>query len=350
MSTLEKVPLLKEEKLDVQIMAERKSYTTAQRLIACLQYGAISTSITLFNRAVFSVYHFNYPSFVTLVQIVVSIVYMYALRSFNFLEFENVSWAKAKRIAPLAIFWWLYVVSGVTALRYLNVPMNSVLRRSTVILVVIGEWRLFSKRPTGRSLVALALMLGGATVAGLSDLTFSLPGYLWVSVCIFGTAAYLLLIRLLKDSTGMSQGSLLFYNNVLALPLMAAFLVLGTNELEGVLAFPRLLEPQFVAFLLLSCSQAFLLNLCIFRCTLVNSPLATNVTGQIKDIATTALGMVLFSDVIYTAANVAGILVGLVGSIGYSIVGYLDSQVAAAPRLPLSRSSGSNGSGQRTAA
>lgn len=33
------------------------------------------------------------------------------------------------------------------------------------------------------------------------------------------------------------------------------------------------------------------------RCTLINSPLATNVTGQTKDILTTALGMVLFSDV-----------------------------------------------------
>ena len=70
----------------------------------------------------------------------------------------------------------------------------------------------------------------------------------------------------------------------------------------------------------------------------------------VADIATTALGMVLFSDVIYTAANVAGILVGLVGSIGYSIVGYMDSQVAAAPRLPLSRSGGSNGMGPRGAA
>lgn len=27
------------------------------------------------------------------------------------------------QVAPLALFWWLYVVSGVTALRYLNVPM-----------------------------------------------------------------------------------------------------------------------------------------------------------------------------------------------------------------------------------
>ena len=34
-------------------------------------------------------------------------------------------------------------------------------------------------------------------------------------------------------------------------------------------------------FLLLSASQAFLLNLCIFWCTTINSPLATTVTGAL---------------------------------------------------------------------
>ena len=33
-------------------------------------------------------------------------------------------------------------------------------------------------------------------------------------------------------------------------------------------------------FLLVSASQAFLLNLCIFRCTTINSPLATTITGR----------------------------------------------------------------------
>lgn len=37
-----------------------------------------------------------------------------------------------------------------------------------------------------------------------------------------------------------------------------------------------------------------LLPVCLCRCTLINSPLATNVTGQMKDILTTALGMLLF--------------------------------------------------------
>jgi hypothetical protein len=79
---------------------------------------------------------------------------------------------------------------------------RSVIRRSTTLLVVGGEYLLFSKRPSRRSLAALLVMVGGAIVAGLTDLTFNLAGYLWVSVCVAATAAYLLLIRKLQESTG----------------------------------------------------------------------------------------------------------------------------------------------------
>lgn len=303
-----------------------------QRLVACLQYGFVSVAITLFNRAVFSVYHFNYPSTVTLVQILVSLVFMYGLRAAGKMEFGALDRRSARKAAPLAFFWWLYVVSGVTALRYLNVPMYSVIRRSTTLLVVAGEYWMFAKRPTRRSLAALLLMVGGAVVAGMTDLTFSLPGYTWVSICVASTAAYLLLIRKLQESTGMNQSTLLLYNNVLALPLMAAFMLLATNEAAEVVRYPQLWEPHFLLFLLFSCSQAFLLNLCIFRCTIINSPLATNVTGQMKDILTTALGMVLFADVQYSALNVAGIALGLVGSITYSAVSYAESRAAKGPK------------------
>lgn len=48
--------------------------------------------------------------------------------------------------------------------------------------------------------VALMAMIGGAVVAGLSDVTYSGLGYFWVSICVLSTAAYLLLIRKLKDT------------------------------------------------------------------------------------------------------------------------------------------------------
>ena len=69
--------------------------------------------------------------------------------------------------------------------------------------------RLFGRPPAHASdagarvaQVAILLMVAGAVIAGLTDLTYSLPGYLWVSVCAVSTAVYLLLIRLLKDRTG----------------------------------------------------------------------------------------------------------------------------------------------------
>lgn len=143
------------------------------------RYGFVSVAITLFNRAVFSVYQFNFPSTVTLLQILVSLAFMYALRAAGAMQFGALTWRGARKVrreravasgpgrrpgpgvgvlagrpslfassaqgcgasckpndaaaanpfalpgqvAPLAVFWWLYVVSGVTALRHLNVPM-----------------------------------------------------------------------------------------------------------------------------------------------------------------------------------------------------------------------------------
>jgi drug/metabolite transporter (DMT)-like permease len=52
----------------------------------------------------------------------------------------------------------------------------------------------------------------------------------------------------------------------------------------------------------------------------VNSPLATTVTGQVKDILSTGLAMVLFHDVPHNIANISGIVAGLVGSIAYSML------------------------------
>ena len=63
----------------------------ADRAAACLSYGLVSTSITLFNKAVFSKFHFNYPNLVTSYQIAVSIIYMLALRGLGVAKIEKAS-------------------------------------------------------------------------------------------------------------------------------------------------------------------------------------------------------------------------------------------------------------------
>ena len=53
-------------------------------------------------------------------------------------------------------------------------------------------------------------------------------------------------------------------------------------------------------------------------CTTVNSPLATAITGNVKDIALTIIGIVCFNDVQLTPLLVFGLLLSLIGAIFYS--------------------------------
>ena len=45
-------------------------------------------------------------------------------------------------------------------------------------------------------------MITGAITAGATDLSYSLPGYVYVSICAISTAVYLILIRFIQERTG----------------------------------------------------------------------------------------------------------------------------------------------------
>lgn len=140
-------------------------------------------------------------------QVALSIFFMLLLSSARAMDVgPRPTLASCRAVAPLAVLWMLYVQSGVIALRYLTVPMYSVLRRATTLLVVGGEYLAFGKVPTPAGAAAIGAMAAGAALAGSADLAFSAPGYVWVSVCVVSTAAYLILIRLLGDRTGKTGG------------------------------------------------------------------------------------------------------------------------------------------------
>ena len=60
--------------------------------------------------------------------------------------FPGPTFAMARKLWPMAMGWWVYGVSGVIALKYLNVPMFSSFRRFTTIIVMYGEYRLYGTR------------------------------------------------------------------------------------------------------------------------------------------------------------------------------------------------------------
>lgn len=211
--------------------------------------------------------------------------------------------------------------------------MFSTLRKFTALLVLLGEAVVLKKRAKPTVWASVAVMVMGGVIAGATDLTMSVPGYFCVAVCCCATAMYLVLIVRVGKRAGLDSFSLLYYNNVLSLPLMLTYLAMFTTELREVPMYPRIREPRFWSFLLFSAAQATVLNLAIFLCTNVNSPLATTVTGQVKDLVTISVGLFFFGDVKLSAPNLFGLGLSLVGSLLYSLVKLIAAKKASKENL-----------------
>lgn len=298
-------------------------------LAFCFLYGTTSVSITFFNKAIFSVYEFRFPCIVTLAQIMVCITMLTLAQITGFVSLPRITKETSRQVYPLTIVWWVYVVSGIAALRYLTIPMFSTLRKSTAMIVLILEAVLLRKRARPSVWVAILIMVGGGFIAGATDLSFSTMGYFLVSLCCLATALYLVLIVRVTNSSKLGTFALLYYNNVLALPLMLGYLVFFTKELEDVKVYPFLYDKKFILFFLFSAAQATLLNIAIFLCTKLNSPLATTVTGQMKDFVTVGFGLFVFGDVKLSVPNLVGLAISLLGSVVYSVIKLISARAQA---------------------
>jgi solute carrier family 35 protein len=197
---------------------------------------------------------------------------------------------------------------------------------------MIGESYLLGARNTPLVQSTVYLMIFGAMIAGIYDFDYSAIGYFLVAWnCVF-TAAYLLYISKLGKSSGLNTFGLMWYNNVQSLPIVIGICWLNGDFAE-VASYPFLWDWDFLLCFVFQSALAFLLNYSIFLCTNVNSALATSVTGQIKNIATTAVGYFTFGDVTYNFLNVLGLLIGVVASSWYSLLKFWESEAAKSKTL-----------------
>jgi len=172
-------------------------------------------------------------------------------------------------------------------------------------------------------------MVAGAVVAALFDLTFDALGYSLVMINCFLTAAYLIYIS--RFSKTLNTWALLYYCNLLSWPFVFV-LCYVTGDIGNALAYPYINDTWFLICFAFQSALAFILNYAIFLCTRVNSALATSVTGQVKNIMTTALGYFMFGDVKYHALNVLGLGIGVAGSGVYSWLKFKESEEKQQPQ------------------
>jgi solute carrier family 35 protein len=236
----------------------------------------------------------------------------------------------------------------------------SLLARDTFLCVVLCYAA--HATPHGQHRTFTHCRLLGSLIAGWGDLGFDPTSYAYVignNVC---TALYLISIKKVTAATKLSAFGIMVCNSTLSIPLLLGrwsrvrfvhshsiplslkharvslnvvhaidtphntVAQLITGEWQQVLEFPYLYDSGFQKSFLFSALLAFGINVSIFRCTQVNDALTTSVTGQLKNLVTTVIGIFAFN-VTATAPLTLGIAIGLVGSLVYSWYMYTQAQL-----------------------
>jgi GDP-mannose transporter len=245
------------------------------------------------------------------------VVFVRLASLFGWVRLEPWNWRIVQIWFPVNLIFVGMIWSSFLALKKLGVPMATVLKNLTNLFVILGDYTFYG-RTYGRGVwLTLGLMAISATCGAATDLAFDLLGYIWQLVnCLF-TAAYSLYLRGVMDrvvahtanKTKLDEFSMVFYNNLLSLPLIFV-LIVWSGELETVQQDSALSNPRFIAAAVASCLVAF--GISFASLWFLSSTTATtySLTGSLNKIPIALVGLVAFNTP-WNIENLLSILIGL---------------------------------------
>ncbi|XP_058779585.1 UDP-N-acetylglucosamine transporter UGNT1-like isoform X2 [Vicia villosa] len=305
---------------------------TRKGVYTALSYMTSSVLLVMFNKAALTSYNFPFANVITLSQMVCAFVILYVLKSFNIISFttdESQNSSKSKNSIlfvpfstlvhtfPLAITYLLFMVVTMEAVRGINIPMYTTLRRTTVAFTMVMEYFLSGKKHSICVLGSVGIIIVGALVAGARDLSFDAYAYSVVFIENMCKAVYLASISRVGKASGLNIFGLVWSNVLICGPILF-FWSLLRGDLQSTLNFPYLLYPGFQVVMVLSCAFTFFINYIVVLNTTVNSALTQAICGNLKDVFTSGFGWILFGGLPYDLFNVVGQSLGFFGSCLYA--------------------------------
>ncbi|CAM9464562.1 unnamed protein product, partial [Phaeothamnion confervicola] len=294
---------------------------------AALFYACSSLLVIFINKIVLTTYGF--PSFQVLAmsQFAATGLTLRTLQAWGWVQIKPLTREALSSLVPLTALFCMNVVTGLGGTKKISLPMFTVLRRFSILMTMLMEQHLLGSKPNHMVQLSVFLMLGGAVVAAMYDLTFDLTGYLYILSNDLFTAGYGVAMKHALTSGKVTKMSLLFYNSVFSLLFMAGLLyATGSDEVAKVRQFEFWGSSQFLLLFAVASFMGCVLQYSIFLCTSVNSALTTTVVGCLKNILTSLAGMFVGGDYVFSVPNFAGLIVSVIGSLVYSYAKYIENR------------------------
>ncbi|KAF8633246.1 hypothetical protein AX15_001441 [Amanita polypyramis BW_CC] len=262
------------------------------------------------------------------------------------ISFRTFDVKDAKAWFPISSLLVGVIYTGSKSLQFLSIPVYTIFKNLTIILIAYGEVLWFGGRVTTLTLVSFLFMVISSIIAAWSDVSIafsgSMPGvdsivdlnlrsmtgklhglgmgYIWMFFNCLASAGYVLTMRKKIKATGFSDWDSMFYNNLLSIPVLAFFSFIvedwGTDNLS--LNFPQETRNFLLFAICFSGAAAAGISYTTAWCVRTTSSTTYSMVGALNKLPVAASGMLFFDDPV-TLGSISAIAVGFFAGILYAV-------------------------------
>ncbi|KAK3906342.1 GDP-mannose transporter [Staphylotrichum tortipilum] len=301
-----------------------------------LAYCLSSISMTVVNKYVVSGSSWNLNFFYLAVQSVVCTLAILLSRQAGILKnlapFDS---TKAKKWFPISLLLVGMIYTGAKALQFLSVPVYTIFKNLTIIVIAYGEVLWFGGSVTPLTLLSFGLMVLSSVVAAWADIQAAIDGahsaeasaalatlnagYAWMGMNVVCTSLYVLGMRKVIKKMNFKDYDTMFYNNLLTIPVLIVCSLLVEDWSSENLArnFPEETRNKLMIGMVYSGLGAIFISYCSAWCIRVTSSTTYSMVGTLNKLPIAISGLIFF-DAPITFGSVTAILVGFVSGLVFA--------------------------------
>ncbi|KID75184.1 GDP-mannose transporter, partial [Metarhizium brunneum ARSEF 3297] len=305
--------------------------------LSVVAYCFSSISMTVVNKYVVSGTFWNLNFFYLAIQAVVCIAAISVCKSLGLIQnlapFDR---NKARKWFPISLLLVGMIYTSTKALQFLSVPVYTIFKNLTIIVIAYGEVLWFGGSVTPLALLSFGLMVLSSVVAAWADIQSAIAGdfghadssaamstlnagYAWMGLNVFCTASYVLGMRKVIKKMNFKDWDTMYYNNLLTIPVLFICSLLaedwsGTNFAKN---FPDESRNRIIIGMVYSGLAAIFISYCSAWCIRVTSSTTYSMVGALNKLPIAISGLVFFAAPV-TFGSVSAIVIGFVSGIVYA--------------------------------
>ncbi|EME43089.1 hypothetical protein DOTSEDRAFT_131590 [Dothistroma septosporum NZE10] len=303
-------------------------------------YCGSSILMTVSNKYCVNGTGWNLSFFLLAVQSIVCIIAISTGKAMNLITYRDFNTDEARKWFPVSLLLIGMIYTSIKALQFLSIPVYTIFKNLTIILIAYGEVLWFGGHVGGMALLSFGLMVLSSVIAAWADITHALgshggdvldpaaaekiatlnSGYIWMALNCFCSAGYVLGMRKRIKLTNFKDFDTMFYNNLLSVPilLIASLLLEDWSSANLAVNFPPGRQTTMLAAMIFTGLSSIFISYTSAWCVRVTCSTTYSMVGALNKLPIAISGLVFF-DAPVTFPSVSAIFLGFVSGLVYAV-------------------------------